>query len=508
MNPSLFSSSRGTRAIGIVGTLLLAGGATIFAGGLVVTKGFPPQYKPPQFENAENHLQVRFLPAARDWERMDVYVPKSSKEERMPCIVFFYGGGWSGKVTWGKDNFKALLDHGYVVAMPDYVLGAQQPVPMAVWDGAAAIRYLRANAAKYRIDPERIAVMGLSAGGWLVQYLAPSDSSTLCVQGKKGESQAFFPMLEPHPAYANVPATVSAFVTDWGAGKLTKGGGIVHGDRWLGPNDPPLFTCVTVPETTLTLGVQAYRNAGAVVEVAHVGLKSSTDELVGGKNPNDFGHGLIGVTNAKYLTKDKTGKIITFGERTLQFLDEYVKQPKRASSPEIMPHGGPISGPTTVVLRSIHPTAKMVYTLDGSSPDERSSEYSGPITVKPGDALKTIAVKPGLKPSAIATADFTNAPCLAPVITTTEGVFRAKVKQPFSIEFKAKCQREVTWHLSGKITPAPPKGTAGWLSLDSKTGVLSGTPIAPGVSVLIVAVIRVDGTAIQTDARSVIVVVE
>ncbi len=99
MNPSLFSSSRGTWAIGVIGTLILAGGATIFAGGLVVTKGFPPQYKPPQFENAENHLQVRFLPEARDWERMDVYVPKSSKEKRMPCIVFFYGGGWSGKVT-------------------------------------------------------------------------------------------------------------------------------------------------------------------------------------------------------------------------------------------------------------------------------------------------------------------------------------------------------------------------------------------------------------------------
>ena len=97
------------------------------------------KYKPPQLPNAENHIGVQFLPAEPDWERMDIYVPKNTTDSKLPCIVWFYGGGWGGKVVGDLKNFHALLDAGYVVAMPDYVLGAQQPIPMAIWDGAAAI---------------------------------------------------------------------------------------------------------------------------------------------------------------------------------------------------------------------------------------------------------------------------------------------------------------------------------------------------------------------------------
>jgi len=491
------------------------------AGGVLAASGNPKAPKRAEFPNAENHLEVKFLPEARDWERMDIYVPKNAKEERLPCIVFFYGGGWGGKVMWGNENVRVLLDNGYVVAQPDYVLGAQQPVPMAVWDGAAAIRFLRANAAKYRVDPERIGAIGLSAGGWLVQYLAPSESATLWTQGRRAEPLAYLPMLEPRPANGEFPALPVAFVTDWGAGFLAQDL-MNQGHRWLGPNDPPMFTCVTIPEGTLTKGVKAYQEAGAVTEIAYTyGKSKTTGEPEGGKNPQDYGHCLVGVTVSNVWTRDPaTGKEITFGERTLQFLDQYVKNPKAASAPEIYPPGGPIAGPVAVTLRTVHPNARIHYTLDGSDPADKSPAYNQPLTVPPGVTLKAIAVKPGLKPSAAATAIFTSAPCAAPVITTAEQVFHAKVKQPFSVTFQAQCDRPVAWYLSGKIAAKaleaadPNKDSSGlkrerpWLALDPKTGVLSGTPNGPGVSVFIVAANVVEGKMVLCDARSVIVVAE
>jgi hypothetical protein len=85
---------------------------------------------------------VPFLRPERDWERIDIYVPRDPPSGRLPCVVLFYGGGWGGKVMGGvAGEIEPLLEKGYVVAVPDYVLGASNPVPLAVWDGAEAIRF-------------------------------------------------------------------------------------------------------------------------------------------------------------------------------------------------------------------------------------------------------------------------------------------------------------------------------------------------------------------------------
>ncbi len=469
------------------------------------------KYKPVQVPMAENHIGVKFLPAERDWERMDIYVPHNTKAERLPCIVWFYGGGWGGKGGGDAKNFKALVDAGYVVAMPDYVLGAQQPVPMAIWDGAAAIRYLRANAVKYKIDPERIGMLGVSAGGWLTQHLAPSDSQTLVQQVKRGGPVNFIPMLEPHPADAEMSAQVCAFVTDWGAGTLA-----TKRDGWLGPNDPPVFTCGAMPETFVPKGVAAYREAGAIAELGTVYGKPATDV----KNPRDYGHCLVGVTVDKMFTKDKADNEVTFGQRTMQFLDEYVKNPKSASAPEIFPAGGPVFDSVPVLLRSIHAGAAIHYTLDGTEPTESSPRFEKPVTVKGGVTLKAITVKPGMKPSPVTKVTFTASTFAPPVITTTQQVYRVKLNQPFSTTFQAKCEKPVTWALSGKVHAraleavntnkdnSGIKRESAWLTLDPKTGLLAGTPTGPGVSVFIVAVNVIEGQTTLCDARSVIVVAE
>jgi acetyl esterase/lipase len=458
----------------------------------------PSQYKPPEFPFAENHIKVSFLPAARDWERVDIYAPKESAEKKLPCVILFYGGGWGGKVGGFKPNIEALLKRGYVVAVPDYVLGAQQPVPLAIWDGAAAVRFLRANAVQYRIDPERIGAWGFSAGGWLAQYLAPSDSATLFTVTAENKRLQFFPMIEPRPANAAFPAKLQAFATDWGAGKIGKDSRVVG--NWITADDPPMFTCHN-SKNELPTGAQAYRNAGAVADVQFLDVKNTH------------------VPNGNTPAVDKHGKTITWQEANIQFFDEYLKKPKTATAPEIHPAGGSFTGPVETRIVSVHPDAKIHYTLDETPPSPRSPVYTGPLKVTPPAKLSALVIKPGLANSVVTTVEFVAGKVSAPVITTTNTAFSAKVGQPFTAQFTAQSDQPVRWCMAGKVTgklleaintntdTSKAKREPAWLRLDPATGVLSGTPAQPGVSVFIVAANVADGPVTLVDAVCVTVTV-
>lgn len=128
----------------------------------LVHKGYT--YQPKPLGNAENHLRVPFLRPERDWERMDICIPTDAPGDKPPCIVAVYGGGYGDKVLPLKQVL-SLVDRGYVLAVPDYALQIFGAVPLCSWDVAATIRWLRANARQYRIDPERIGIVGWLAGG-------------------------------------------------------------------------------------------------------------------------------------------------------------------------------------------------------------------------------------------------------------------------------------------------------------------------------------------------------
>ena len=107
---------------------------------------------------------------------LDIYRPETSGGP-LPLIVWVHGGGWSGG---SKQYTQAVLfaDKGYVVASIDYRLTGVATFPAQIEDCRAAIRWLRANAAKYDIDPKRIGVWGGSAGGHLVAMLGTSAEMT------------------------------------------------------------------------------------------------------------------------------------------------------------------------------------------------------------------------------------------------------------------------------------------------------------------------------------------
>ena len=107
--------------------------------------------------------------------QLDVYAPGDRNGGPLPCVVCVHGGGWANGSRLGFRRIaQALARKGFVAATVSYRLSGEEPFPAAIQDVKASVRYLRANAGEYGIDPDRIGAMGHSAGGHLVALLATS----------------------------------------------------------------------------------------------------------------------------------------------------------------------------------------------------------------------------------------------------------------------------------------------------------------------------------------------
>jgi acetyl esterase/lipase len=107
--------------------------------------------------------------------KLDLALPKEG-EGPFPAVVCIHGGGWvGGNREQMTQTIEALARRGYVAVSPDYRLAPKHHFPAPIEDCKAAVRWLRANAAKYRINPERIGAVGFSAGGHLVCLLGVTD---------------------------------------------------------------------------------------------------------------------------------------------------------------------------------------------------------------------------------------------------------------------------------------------------------------------------------------------
>ena len=107
---------------------------------------------------------VPYVEGGHERQKLDLYLP--AKGTSHPLVVWIHGGGWEGG---SKNDCPAvgLTDHGYVVASVNYRLSQHAPFPAQIEDCKAAIRWLRAHASDYGIDPARVGVWGASAGGHL-----------------------------------------------------------------------------------------------------------------------------------------------------------------------------------------------------------------------------------------------------------------------------------------------------------------------------------------------------
>jgi acetyl esterase/lipase len=108
----------------------------------------------------------------------DVYVPHG--DGPFPAMIVVHGGAWA---TGTKQQLagiaEGLAKQGYTTAAISYRLAPKDKFPAQVYDCQAAVRWLRMNAEKYKLDPERIGCYGYSAGGHLVAMLGTLDDDDL-----------------------------------------------------------------------------------------------------------------------------------------------------------------------------------------------------------------------------------------------------------------------------------------------------------------------------------------
>ena len=106
---------------------------------------------------------------------MDCFYCESAPRP-MPAIIWMHGGGFTEealiRLSRPEKAFVDLAKRGYFIASIDYRLAQVEPFPAQIHDSKCAVRFLRANASRFGIDPDRIGVWGESCGGQLAGLMS------------------------------------------------------------------------------------------------------------------------------------------------------------------------------------------------------------------------------------------------------------------------------------------------------------------------------------------------
>jgi acetyl esterase/lipase len=197
-------------------------------------------------------------------QTLDLYLPAGAGSPA-PLVVLIHGGAFAmGDSSMESQKAQALVDEGFAVASINYRLSGEALFPAGAQDAKAAVRFLRANADEYGIDPDRIGAWGSSAGGWLASML-----------GVTGDQETVFddPALGNPDVSSGVQAVVSWFgPTDFATMDeqsadviACAGQAQVHGaadspeSRWLGG------ALADVPEVTAQTDLGSYVAGAAAV---------------------------------------------------------------------------------------------------------------------------------------------------------------------------------------------------------------------------------------------------
>ena len=109
---------------------------------------------------------ISYVPNGDEAQKLDLYLPEKPAEHPLPLIVHIHGGGWMGGNKF-PCPVVGMVSKGYAVASVEYRFSQKAKFPAQIQDCQAAIRWLRANSKPHNIDPERVGVVGGSAGGHL-----------------------------------------------------------------------------------------------------------------------------------------------------------------------------------------------------------------------------------------------------------------------------------------------------------------------------------------------------
>ena len=123
----------------------------------------------------KNYRKVHFASPEGHRLYMDLYIPQTARPA--PVVVWIFGGSWKYGSNGYHLNLRDLTASGIAVAAIQYRLSGAAKYPAQLEDCRTAVQWLRANGARYGIDPHRIGVSGESAGGHLAALLGTVDGA-------------------------------------------------------------------------------------------------------------------------------------------------------------------------------------------------------------------------------------------------------------------------------------------------------------------------------------------
>ena len=136
--------------------------------------------------DADKTADVNYVGDGKTYHTLDIYIPKEAKES-YPVVIHTYGSAWAMNDSKGSADLSticaAYVKAGYAVVTPNHRSASDAKYPAQLHDLKAVVRFLRGNAAKYKIDTSFIAMSGFSSGGHL-----SSLTATTCglKEGKSG----------------------------------------------------------------------------------------------------------------------------------------------------------------------------------------------------------------------------------------------------------------------------------------------------------------------------------
>ena len=198
--------------------------------------------------------------------KLDIYRPPAGMEKRMATIHFHGGGFAGGSKDTLSERIKPYANLGYVAIAAQYRLSGQAGFPALVHDAKAAIRWVRANAKTLGIEPQRIGVVGYSAGGYHALFTAGTSNRSEFegAGGNAGVSSQVAVCLAYYPA-TNVPATMLPAGSDDAARRA------VNATTYIAAGFPPTIVFHGMKDTTIPIEssqrlVQQFRDASVPVE--------------------------------------------------------------------------------------------------------------------------------------------------------------------------------------------------------------------------------------------------
>ncbi len=287
-------------AIIIVLVLLVATAMMIYFSGILA-----PRFEPAKLGNVD--YDVTYCTMDGLDLGMDLYYPASGGP--WPTLVFVHGGGWMEGDKYYVDSSPTAS--GYLVVSINYRMYPEYRFPAMIEDVKCAIRFLRAHARQYNLDPDRIALAGHSAGGHLAALAGLADRNAGWdvgeYPGRSSRVQAVVVLAGPADLTQEYPAWVDELIQNvFGPEQLANGSPVTYAS----PDDPPFLII--------------HGDADPVVPVEQAYLLQ--DALNAAQIPVDLlivqhaGHGLEAAGEPTLPSWEEVYR------RMLDFLDEYLEQ--------------------------------------------------------------------------------------------------------------------------------------------------------------------------------------